>query len=215
MAYDAIDYHSDHAADFARQYEDSPVFRERLEVWTGLIGRYGDPARDTIDVGCGTGILAAVATRHSRSVLGVDASETMLEAARAFTAGLPVTYRHATIEQLGHDPPPPAGLVICSSVLEYVPDLPGSLRVLAALVDAGGHLIVSMPNPRSLYRRAERLAFRLSRRPAYYRHVRSIAAVEELTAEAAACGLRLVESPVYGRGTGRLGSASYAAVYVR
>ncbi len=215
MSYDAIDYHSDHAADFARQYEDSPVFRKRLEVWTGLIGRYADPARDTIDVGCGTGVLSAVAARHSRGVLGVDASATMLEAAKAHTAGLPVSYRHETIEQLGQDPPSPAGLVICSSVLEYVPDLPGSLRVLAALVDAGGHLIVSMPNPRSLYRRAERLAFRLSGRPAYYRHVRSIAPVEDLTAEAAGCGLRLVESPVYGRGTGRLGSASYAAVFVR
>ena len=215
MSYDAIDYHSEHAADFARQYEDSPVFRERLAVWTRLIDRYADPARDTIDVGCGAGTLSAVAARHSCSVLGVDASATMLEAARVFTAGLPVSYRLATIEQLGKDPPPPAGLVICSSVLEYVPDLSGSVRVLASLVDAGGHLIVSMPNPRSLYRKAERLAFRLSRRPAYYRHVRSTVSAEDLAAEAAGFGLELVESPVYGRGTGRLGSATYAAVFVR
>jgi 2-polyprenyl-3-methyl-5-hydroxy-6-metoxy-1,4-benzoquinol methylase len=215
MSYDAIDYHSEHAADFARQYEDSPVFRERLAVWTTLIGRYADPARDTIDVGCGAGTLSAVAARHSRSVLGVDASATMLEAARAFTTGLAVSYRLDTIEQLGKDPPQSAGLVICSSVLEYVPDVPGAVRVLASLVDAGGHLIVSMPNPRSLYRKAERLAFRLSRRPAYYRHVRSRVAVEDLATEAAKLDLRLVESPVYGRGTGRLGGASYAAVFVR
>ena len=105
MTYDAVDYHSDNAADFARQYEDSPLFRERLKVWSGLIGRYADPSRDTIDVGCGAGTLSAVAARHSRGVLGVDASATMLETAKAHTAGLPVAYRNETIEQLGHDPP--------------------------------------------------------------------------------------------------------------
>ena len=39
--------------------------------------------------------------------------------------------------------------------------------------------------------------------------------VEELAAEAGEYGLRLVESTVYGRGTGPLGRASYAAVFVR
>jgi 2-polyprenyl-6-hydroxyphenyl methylase/3-demethylubiquinone-9 3-methyltransferase len=215
MPYDAVDYHSEHAADFARQYEESPVFRERLVVWSELIGRYADPVRDTIDVGCGPGALSAVAARHSRSVLGVDASATMLEVAKTRTAGLPVRYRNETIGQLGQDPPAPVGLVICSSVLEYVSDLSGSVRVLASLVDVGGHLIVSMPNPRSLYRKAEHLAFRLVRRPVYYRHVQHRVPLEDLVAEANGLGLRLVETTIYGRGTGPLGSATYAAVFAR
>jgi 2-polyprenyl-6-hydroxyphenyl methylase/3-demethylubiquinone-9 3-methyltransferase len=212
---DAIEFHSDHAAEFARQYEESALFRERLDVWSRVIARYADPARDAIDVGCGTGVLSAVAARHCRAVLGVDPSAEMLARARDHTAGLPVRYRHETIAQLGLDPPPAAGLVICSSVLEYVPDLSGSVRVLASLVDEGGHLIVSMPNPRSLYRKAERIASRLLGRPAYYRHVRNRVPQRHLVAEAGDRGLLLVESVVYGRSRGPVGGTSYAAVFAR
>ena len=154
--YTAVDS-SDHVEDFARQYDDSAAFRERFDVWSALIARYGAPNRDAIDVGCGVGTFTLEAAQHARAALGVDASANMIAVAKRHSQAN-VTFRQATIAELGQSMPAPAGLVLCSSVLEYVDDLSGSLDVLADLVGPGGHLIISMPNPASLYRRAERVA---------------------------------------------------------
>lgn len=61
--------------------------------------------------------------------------------------------------------------VIASSVLEYVEPLDAALKEFRRVLVAGGILSCSLPNRRSIYRRFEGLAVRLTGRPAYRRHV--------------------------------------------
>jgi 2-polyprenyl-6-hydroxyphenyl methylase/3-demethylubiquinone-9 3-methyltransferase len=168
--------------------------------------RYGAKDIDAIDLGCGVGNFTVAAAQACRSAIGVDASAEMVAAARRLAARVSnADFRQQDILAVDE---PPVGLVLCSSVLEYVPDLDGALRVLDRLVAPGGHLIVSMPNPRVPYRRLERIVFRATGRPAYLAHVKHMIGVAQLVDRLPR--LRLVESVSYSNGRGL-----YAAVFAR
>jgi 2-polyprenyl-3-methyl-5-hydroxy-6-metoxy-1,4-benzoquinol methylase len=202
---DAVAYYSARAEEFGDQYRTSRAFRQRFEVWSRLIERYGSKDIDALDVGCGVGTFTFEAARWCRTATGIDASAEMVSKAQDTASAPNVEFHRADIEEISS---PPVGLVLCSSVLEYVPDLAAALRVLQGLVAPGGHLIVSMPNPRTAIRTFERALYRLTRRPSYMKHVRNTQSLEELTALLPE--LRLVESTEYGRGRGL-----YAAVFAR
>jgi 2-polyprenyl-3-methyl-5-hydroxy-6-metoxy-1,4-benzoquinol methylase len=88
-------------------------------------------------------------------------------------------------------------LALCSSVLEYLPDLAVEIARLAALLRPGGRLILSLPNGRSHYRRFEALAWRLTGRPRYYRHVRHVPSSTEVRAILNALGFAVLETVYY------------------
>ncbi len=100
-----------------------------------------------LDVGCGAGVAAEAFARRGFDVLGVDASAAAIEAARAHAAGqdLPLAYRVGTAEDLlaeGVRFP----LITALEVIEHVPDPPGFLATLAALLAPGGTLFLSTLN---------------------------------------------------------------------
>ncbi len=86
----------------------------------GLLRRHGlGPEATLVDLGCGTGLLAAAAAGEARRVVGVDPSPAMLEVARGkdgpaewVEAGF-LTYEHAG------DPPQ---LVHSRNALHHLPD---------------------------------------------------------------------------------------------
>ncbi|EJW09781.1 Methyltransferase type 11 [Rhodovulum sp. PH10] len=172
---DAVDWHQQLGRRFEEGYERSRAFRERLEVWSDLIRSYSAPGADVLDAGCGPGVLAGIAARMNRSVHGFDASSEMVALARARAGREQIANATFEVASLG-DPQLLAGrtfgLVLCSSVLEYIADIDTALDWLAARTTDGGVFILSLPNGRSLYRRAERLVFGLIGRPRYYAHVR-------------------------------------------
>jgi 2-polyprenyl-6-hydroxyphenyl methylase/3-demethylubiquinone-9 3-methyltransferase len=202
---DAVAFYSARAEEFGDQYRTSRAFRQRFEVWSRLIERYGSKDIDALDVGCGVGTFTFEAARWCRSATGIDASAEMVRKAREAAEVPNVEFQRADIEGISS---PPVGLVLCSSVLEYVPDFDAALQVLQGLVAPDGHLIVSMPNPGTAVRTFERALYRVTGRPSYMRHVRNTQSLEELTALLPQ--LRLVESTEYGRGRGL-----YAAVFAR
>ncbi len=67
------------------------------------------------------------------------------------------------------------------------------------LVADGGTLLASLPNPRSLYRRAERIAFRATGRPAYRRFVGTPVTLAEARGWFAEHGLACRELVYYAR----------------
>lgn len=182
---DAVEWHQQLGARFEEGYERSPAFRERREVWSSLIQQHSSPATDVLDAGCGPGVLACIAARQNRSAFGFDASTEMVALARARAGREQIANAAFEVASLG-DPQLLAGgafgLVLCSSVLEYIDDIDAALDWLAARTARGGVLIMSLPNGRSLYRKAERLAFRLSGRPRYYAHVRHMPLPEAVDA---------------------------------
>lgn len=102
------------------------------------------PGRATLDLGCGEGRVSRDLTARGHRVIGIDASPTLLAAARdADPAG---DYRLADSADL------PFGdsefdLVIAYNVLMDVSDLPGAIRESARVLAPGGRLCVSIVHP--------------------------------------------------------------------
>lgn len=192
---DAVDWHTSIAADFAAGYDRSPRFRERLVVWRDLIARYVHAGDRVIDAGCGAGTFSFEAAARGSHVEGIDGSPAMIELCRERARAEPdadVRFAVAMLDTLSERTAGCADVVMSSSVLEYLPNLQGEVAHLVRLLAPGGRLIVSVPNGASRYRRIERTAFRLTRRPRYYAHVRSTATASRLGAIFSACGLDMV-----------------------
>lgn len=106
----------------------------------------GLAGKSCLDVGCGGGLLAeSLAGEGAGSVLGLDASEEMLEVARLHAmAGdfSSLEYRHGTAEELEGE----FDVVCCLEVLEHVPRPGDLIAACARLTRPGGHLLVSTLN---------------------------------------------------------------------
>lgn len=183
MSADAIAWHSEIAESFDAAYGRSRLFRERLEVWTRLIGAHMPPGARVLDAGCGSGVFSLVAARLGGQVTGFDGSPEMIAIAQASAAAAPATdapsrdappgpirFAQARLEDAGQFGA--FDLVLCSSVLEYVDDLDAALSTLRGALHPGGILLVSMPNGGGFYRRLEALAFAATGRPRYRAFVR-------------------------------------------
>lgn len=198
---DAANWHSAIAERFDGRYQRSASFRERLRVWEDLIGRHATPAGDTLDAGCGSGRLTMIAARCSRAVVAFDASPAMVRLARLNLAegaeGGRVEIRELQMAQLGSLADRSFALVIASSVLEYVDDFWAAVVSLASRLAPGGTLIFSVPNMASLYRQAERGAYRLTGRPRYMGFVRSQLDTRTIRAGLADRGLTVAEVAYY------------------
>jgi ArsR family transcriptional regulator len=106
------------------------------------------------DLGCGTGALLPVLATVVARVIGVDASEDMLAAARSRTLGLSnVDLRHGSLEALPLDS---ASLdaATCMLVLHHVPSPAAAIAEAARVLKPGGRLLIvdMAPHDREEYR---------------------------------------------------------------
>jgi 2-polyprenyl-6-hydroxyphenyl methylase/3-demethylubiquinone-9 3-methyltransferase len=123
-------------------HELNPLRLKYVEQAVGLSGK------QTLDVGCGGGILSEAMARAGAQVLGIDLSRAVLDVAElhALEAGIRVDYRVILAEELALERPAAFDLVTCMEMLEHVPDPAAAVKALAALVKPGGHVIVSTLN---------------------------------------------------------------------
>lgn len=137
-----------------RAYLGSPHGRLRLEViWHQLAGflqaawgREAGPRR-VLDVGCGTGELPLRLAAQGHAVTLLDPVEEMLrladESVRAQApppAIPPVLVRGSLEEGPGRFAQSPFDLVLCHTLLEYLPEPGSALAPLRRLLAPGGHL---------------------------------------------------------------------------
>lgn len=201
-AKDAVEFHSRCVHAFAAKYRQARDFRERYSVWTKLIETYGSPAASVLDVGCGVGTFSFAAAKRNKAVVGIDASPEMIEFCTQKQVELKVEnvrFRCNRLEDLPRAGLAKADLLLCSSVLDYVDDLPYCLDVVADLVNTGGHLVVSLPNRSAIYRKVEQLSFLLTGRPSYFAHIKNVATLSELTRRLEPRGAALVEARFYAK----------------
>lgn len=102
---------------------------------------------DVLDLGCGYGWHCAYAAEHGASrVLGIDASERMLDEARRRNPGDVIEYRRCAIED--YDYPESAwDCVISNLVLHYVTDLDAVYRLVHRTLKPGGVFVFNIEHP--------------------------------------------------------------------
>ncbi len=194
---DAVAFHDADALTFSGKYDTSPDFQERFRVWTGLFARYVRPTDAVLDLGCGSGIFSHHLAERGCTVTGVDASLAMIALCNERKIRSNVTFKLASLPL--NNPADYAGqdVVLLSSVLEYLDDLPGMLQQAHELLKPGSLLFVSMPNRQSAYRTVERLIFWLTGKPTYYAHVRYMATAEAFTRQLSAFGFDPLDTVYY------------------
>ncbi len=107
---------------------------------------------NVLDVGCGGGLLSEPFARMGASVMGIDAGEDNITAAKAHaeSVGLDVDYRAMPAEELAT-----TGalfdVVVSMEVIEHVADVAGFMAALVNLTRPGGALLLATLNrtPRS------------------------------------------------------------------
>ena len=154
-AVDAVAYHADLADVWEQQYQ-QPAFRDRASVLEGCLS---DNLCDQqwLDAGCGSGTLTRQLAKRGCHVVGMDAAGDMITVARTLSTNCE-RIRFEQIETVAVLPLLDASLdgILCSSVMEYLPDPVGCLTEFARVLRPEGRLIVTVPNRRSLVRRWHR-----------------------------------------------------------
>lgn len=199
-----VEYYSENAERFADAYSNSAGFRERYEIWCRLLDKYAAGKRSAIDMGCGSGAFTFYLAGKQLHVTGIDASKRMIELCKRRQFDLSVDNVRFFTAEIPHFQDvrlPMADLIISSSVLEYVEDLPAVLGVFRDLLNEGGVLIISLPNANSLYRRYERRQFQVFGKPEYYRYVNNVISADVLESLVRPMGMSLLEVQHYAHDT--------------
>lgn len=163
---DAIQYHDRLAIDWDQRYQKAS-FRTRLVALAECLDDKDLSRMKWLDAGCGTGTLSRWLAERGSAVVGVDAAPNMIASAVALANSevSPGTLRFKHVETIARLPldSHSADGVLCSSVLEYVPDPEACLTEFARVLRPRGILVVSVPSAHSVVRRAQVRCRRLGR----------------------------------------------------
>ena len=120
-----------------------PVFKPWAEIVVDRARlRRGDRV---LDVACGTGIVARVATNRlsgTGHVVGVDVSAPMLAFARGVEPG--IDWRQGDAGALPLHDAERFDVVLCQHGLQFFPDKPAAAREMRRAMDHGGRLVVAV-----------------------------------------------------------------------
>jgi 2-polyprenyl-3-methyl-5-hydroxy-6-metoxy-1,4-benzoquinol methylase len=149
----------------------NPLFQEMLdnvgEARMRSIAKVTRPPGTFLDVGCGTGEVLKVARRHGWDVAG---AEPVAESARMAREAHGLDVRAEMLEESGF-PERSFDVVGAFHVLEHMTDGLGFLQLIARWAKPGGHVVIEVPNWRSMHRRGAGPAWsglRLREHIAYY-----------------------------------------------
>ena len=167
-AKDAVAYHRELAVSWEQRYQ-KPAFKARLRAIEECLAGHDLHGQHWLDAGCGSGTLARYLLEAGANVLGVDAAEEMITLAREWAIAKhneptrQLRFEHITT--IAHLPLADQSLdgILCSSVLEYVPDPAACLIEFARVLRPSGLLVVSVANRNSLVRKVQVATHRVGR----------------------------------------------------
>ena len=158
----AVAYHSQLAGTWENRYLRAG-FQARVRVLGECLRGVDIKDRRWLDAGCGSGTLSRYLADRGGNVLGIDASADMVRNANlTFLKGAQRHVEFRQIDSIADLPISDCSLdgILCSSVLEYVPDIHACLAEFARILRPGGHLLVSVPNRDSIVRRGQVSGYR-------------------------------------------------------
>lgn len=123
----------------------------RGELFVNAAAGRIEPGSFILDYGCGPGRISLMFARKGFSVLGLDPSPVMIATANQQSLdALDVEFRVCPTYP-GDLPRVPYAAIVCSSVIEYVPEPEQLLRWFSAALRPSGLLIISFANSRSIW----------------------------------------------------------------
>ena len=159
---EAVRHFDDLAAQWRSNY-DKPAFRDRLHLFVSELQRVTPQNGKVLDYGCGPGLIAMACAKSGYDVTAVDAAAKMVQVAeqerqRQLIVNARVELIRPEIASLKKEA---FDAVVCSSVIEYVPNDDHFMGTLASYLRPGGHLLISIPHATSLVGQVEDIATRL------------------------------------------------------
>src|SRR5205085_229663 len=117
------------------------VARLQWRTVTRCLTRLPLAEKAALDVGCGSGRWSRWLTQQGARVIGVDATEAMLQAARAAAPG--IDFRHMSATALEF-PAASFDLAVCITVIQHLQPAEQLLAIaeICRVVRPGGHLVV-------------------------------------------------------------------------
>jgi 2-polyprenyl-3-methyl-5-hydroxy-6-metoxy-1,4-benzoquinol methylase len=154
------DFFSGTGEPHANQYDKKSAFRDRLKLFVESVQRTTPLPAKVLDFGCGPGNISMSLARLGYDVLGLDGAEGMISVSRRRSSELNVpALRFERIDAEHFDPScGPFDAVVCSSVLEYIPDDLELLNKLILSLRPGGCLSVSVPHRGNVFSPLEPVA---------------------------------------------------------
>jgi ubiquinone/menaquinone biosynthesis C-methylase UbiE len=129
----------------------------RIDVFSAMLAGQAPSGGAILDFGGGTGAIASALARSGFRLTVCDLSEQMIAAGKQLHAGEEITWRllprdwkRLPFAARSFD------AVIASSVFEYLDDVDGVLTECRRVLNPGGKLFFSIPNPAHLSRKIER-----------------------------------------------------------
>lgn len=117
---------------------------DQRERWLTLLDEWtGDPAGQTLDVGCGTGVVSLLLAELGHDVVGLDAAPAMLDRARqkAVETGRDVALALGDATQLGLRDDA-AALLVERHLLWTLPDPTATIGEWRRVVEPGGRIVL-------------------------------------------------------------------------
>jgi len=161
----AVSFFDDQADRWEDLYRSRAAFRDRLSLFSEALASRVPPPGRILDLGCGPGVMSLSFAAQGYRVIGVDAAPRMIERAEGERRQHNMDRVHFSVM----DATRPGfaresfDAVVCSSVIEYIPDDVALLQQIAVLLRPGGWVLVSVPHSASVLALAEDATARLSR----------------------------------------------------
>lgn len=134
------------------------LFWQRLRTAMNYI-ETNAPYENTLDFGCGSGVMLSFLAKHSKSVTAMDIDLVPLERVKTY---IPLAENIQVLDanqvSISQLTPKSFDLINALDVLEHVDDLPHTLAALLTLLKPGGRLVVSGPTENILYQIGRKLA---------------------------------------------------------
>lgn len=153
----------EHIANTWTQGYQAGSFLKRLQLFRDLIQSSVSAGSAWLDLGCGSGVLTQeILGCNPASVIAVDGAPSMLEQAKAEVSktkdASKVSWHLSDVSSLPFLKPGQLDGVLCSSVIEYLPDPTESIREMRRVLRPGGRLLISVPISSSFVRRTQKTA---------------------------------------------------------
>lgn len=113
-----------------------------------LLEKYSRGVKSCLDIGCGSGAVSLFMASQGKRVLGIDISESSVNACRegARKLGLKDIALFDSMDFPKEKPDTKFDMVICSEVLEHIRDDKRALEEIHRLLNPGGLLVISVPS---------------------------------------------------------------------